>query len=191
MPAATTPSSPTALPAFRPACSLGRLVLGPALLTLAVTLLRLILEGVRAPAWLASREAGGQGALIGIAWLPLLFGPWFAARLRRPGDSSWALLKRLLKTLVVYGWSARAPVVVITFFALGFGWDTHFNKFGPANKPIDLPVAISGTLGAQLIFWSVIWTPIVGGLAGLVFHWFTRGNVARAGGSLDRPLEAA
>src|SRR5262245_38876588 len=118
-------------PSSRPACSGTRLLLGPALITLAVTLIRLGLELAQAPAWLASRAAGGGGALLGVAWLPLFFGPWFAARLRRPGESTWSLAKRLAGTLVLYGWTARIPVVAVTFLAVAMGWDTHFNKFGP------------------------------------------------------------
>src|SRR5262245_5305894 len=72
-------------------CMRGTL-LGAASITLAVTLLRLMLELGKAPAWLAKRDAGGTGALIGIAWLPLVFGPWFAYRLRPGADSIWSLL---------------------------------------------------------------------------------------------------
>jgi hypothetical protein len=146
------------------------MVLGAASLTLAVTLLRLMLELGKAPAWLAKRDAGGAGALIGIAWLPFVFGPYFAHRLRTGAETTWALLKRLLKTLVVYGWSAHVPVVIITLLALGFGWDTHYNKFGPENEAMATWKKIAATLGAQLVFWSVIWTPVAGGLAGLLFH---------------------
>jgi len=172
-----------------PACSIRRLVLGPALITLAVTLLRLLLEGARAPAWLANRNAGGAGALIGISWLPILFGPWFAARLRVQGGSTWSLTKRLLKALVVYGWSARVPVVLITLLALGLGWDTHFNKFGPRLDESATSVKVLVTLGAQLVFWSVIWTPIVGGVSGLLFH-VLRNSSGSSVGAEDRPLRA-
>ena len=61
-----------------------------------------------------------------------------------------------------------------SLLALAFGWDTHFNKFGPDNEAMALWKKIAATLGAQLIFWSLIWTPVVGGLAGLLFHLITR-----------------
>ena len=170
-------SSPMAPMGFR--CIL-RLVSGPALLTLAVTLLRLILEGVQAPDWLASRKAGGGGALIGIAWLPLVFGPFFVARLRAPGVATWPLVKRLLKVLVIYGWASRLPVVIVTFLAVAFGWDTHFNKFGQDAAQPAMGRIVLGTLAAQLVFWSVIWTPIVGGVAGIVYHRLTRGKETKA-----------
>src|SRR5262245_59644271 len=134
-----------------------RAVIGAALLTLAVTLLRFVLEGLKAPDWLASRAPGGRGALIGIAGLPLFFGPWFVTRIRMTTDSTWSILKRLLKVLVVYGWASRVPVVLITFLAIGFGWETHFNNFGPNAATMSLTKKILGTLVAQLLFWSLVW----------------------------------
>ena len=158
---------------------IGRLVLGPALITLAMTLLRFVLEGVAAPDWLASKKAGGNFAVIGIFWLPLVFGPWFVSRLRTPGMATWPLLKRLTKVLVVYGWAARIPVVAITLLALAFGWDTHFNKFGPDGEGLSTGAKVGLTLGSQLVFWAMIWTPITGGLAGFMYHAIKRRNEAR------------
>lgn len=62
-----------------------RLVLGPALITLAITLLRLIGEVNRWSPRFFNREAGGGGALVGIVWLVPLLGIYFALRLRRAG----------------------------------------------------------------------------------------------------------
>lgn len=68
--------------AVRPA----RLVLVPAVITLAVTLLRLIGERLHWSRLLFNSEAGGGGALVGISWLPPLFGLYFAWRLARAGQ---------------------------------------------------------------------------------------------------------
>jgi len=174
-------STSTAVPCTR------RMVLGAALITLSVTLLRLFLELGKAPAWLASREAGGGAALIGIAWLPLFFGPYFTHRLRTGAETTWTLLKRLLKTLALYGWSAHIPVVVITFLAIALGWDTHFNNFGADTGRMALWKKVVGTLGPQLVFWSLIWTPVVGGLAGLLFHAATRKRTGDAAVSASAP----
>ncbi len=58
-----------------------RLVLVPALITLAVTLLRLIGELQHWPSVLFSRAEGGGAAIVGISWLPIIFGPYFAVKL--------------------------------------------------------------------------------------------------------------
>ena len=164
-----------------------RMVLGAALITLSVMLLRLFLELGKAPAWLASREAGGGRAVIGIGWLPLFFGPYFTHRLRTGAESTWTLMKRLLKKLALYGWSARIPVVLVTFLAIGFGWETHFNNFGPGNEGMALWKKVAATLVGQLVFWSLVWTPVVGGLAGLLFHVATRNRAASAAVSASAP----
>jgi len=59
-----------------------QLILWPAIFTLAITILRLVGELKRWPMpWFNSTE-GGAGALVGIVWLPLIFGPYFAFRVR-------------------------------------------------------------------------------------------------------------
>jgi hypothetical protein len=62
-----------------------RLILVPALITLAVTLLRLAGEMSGWSERLFSRQAGGGGALVGIVWLIPLFGIYFGLRLARAG----------------------------------------------------------------------------------------------------------
>jgi len=107
-----------------------------------------------------------------------------------PGPSSCevaALLKRLLKKLALYGWSARIPVVVITFLAIAFGWETHFNNFGPDSAGMALWKKVAATLVGQLIFWSLVYTPVVGGVAGLLFHLATRNRAASAAVSASAP----
>jgi hypothetical protein len=141
------------------------LVLIPAIITLAVTALRLGLELARSPAWLANSGLGGNGAVIGIAWLPFLFGPWFAMRLRPHLPSTKALIKPLAKTLLVYGLLARLPVFLLTIPALLAHWNTHYEKLpfegGTAAK-------LAATFGAQMIFWACIWTVVTGLVSGLL-----------------------
>lgn len=62
------------------------LIAVPALITLAVTILRLVgeLEGWPRP-WFDT-SAGGGAALVGISWLPIIFGPYFAIKLSRAGQ---------------------------------------------------------------------------------------------------------
>ena len=61
------------------------LILWPAAITLTITLLRLVGElQLWAPA-LFNRAAGGGGALVGISWLPIVLGPYFAWKLAQDG----------------------------------------------------------------------------------------------------------
>lgn len=79
-----------------------RLILVPSLIALAINIVRLI--GQR-EGWF-STESGGGAELVGISWLSLVFGPWFAWRLRRAGggprvERAW--LWSLLSLLVLVG----------------------------------------------------------------------------------------
>jgi hypothetical protein len=145
--------------------SIRSLVFVPAAITLVVTVVRLALELAGAPAWLANRNAGGAGALIGIAWLPLVFGPWFALHLRPHVTSTRALIGPLAKTLLVYGLLARVPVLLITLPAVLGDWGTHYDTV-PGEHGAGAKLAIA--LAAQLGFWDCIWTVVLGSLAGLL-----------------------
>jgi hypothetical protein len=68
-----------------PKPSLTSLTLMPALITLAVTVLRLIGELQHWSPRFFSREAGGAGAVVGIVWLVPIFGVYFAWRLAKAG----------------------------------------------------------------------------------------------------------
>ncbi|HXJ96723.1 MAG TPA: hypothetical protein VMT20_28110 [Terriglobia bacterium] len=66
--------------------SIGKLIAVPALITLVITILRLVGELQHWPAPWVSSAAGGAGAIIGISWLPFIFGPYFAWKLAATGD---------------------------------------------------------------------------------------------------------
>jgi len=70
--------------------SISRLIMAPALITLGITILRLVGELQHWSPLLFNTSAGGGAAIIGIAWLPFIFGPYFALRLAgtREGPSS-------------------------------------------------------------------------------------------------------
>ncbi|HEX5482155.1 MAG TPA: hypothetical protein VFZ08_05960 [Terriglobia bacterium] len=63
-----------------------RLIWIPAVITLAITLVRLLGELKHWPAPWFVASAGGGGAIIGIAWLPIIFGPYFALKLKNRGQ---------------------------------------------------------------------------------------------------------
>lgn len=67
------------------------LVTVPALVTLAVTLLRLAGELLGWSPTLFSRQAGGAGAVVGIIWLVPIFGGYFAWKLAQGGSAPRAL----------------------------------------------------------------------------------------------------
>jgi hypothetical protein len=87
-----------------------RIVLWPAVVTLAITLLRLAGELQGWSPTLFSPAAGGGGSPVGIAWLPFLFGPYFAWKLAkqgRPPQSAWK----------VAGLALLGAVLTVAFFA--------------------------------------------------------------------------
>ncbi len=76
--------------------SISSLILWPAVISLAVTLLRLYGELQHwAKPWF-NNAAGGGGAVIGISWLPFIFGPYFAMRLSKAGLRPSGNLKTIL-----------------------------------------------------------------------------------------------
>ncbi len=165
---ATSPSTSTC-PTIR------QMILGPAILTLVITLLRLGAELAKLPSWLAGRDGGGNAALLGISWLPPLLGWWFARQIHGRTERPKTLLA---KTLIAYGFAARIPVVLVTVLAERKGWDTHFNKFGP--NPENGPTTFIGKIGAasfaQLVFWIFVWT--LG--SGMLVGWLTLRSRKRA-----------
>ena len=63
-----------------------KLILVPAVITLAVTLLRLVGELQGWSPLFFNREAGGGSAIVGIAWLVPIFGAYFGWKLVRAGS---------------------------------------------------------------------------------------------------------
>jgi hypothetical protein len=107
---ATDPVLTDQRPALRP------LIMGPAIVTLAVTLLRLFGERQRWSERFFSREPGGAGALVGIAWLVLLFGLYFGWKLAqleyRPPRGKKAAGLCLLGIAVVFAATIAARALV-------------------------------------------------------------------------------
>jgi hypothetical protein len=80
----------------------GRLILVPAIITLAVTLLRLVGELLGWSPRFFSKEAGGGGALVGIAWLVPVFGAWFGWKLAGSGERAGSLGRALGLTILAF-----------------------------------------------------------------------------------------
>jgi hypothetical protein len=104
------------------------LILVPALITLAVTILRLVGELNHWSPTLFNPAAGGGGALVGIVWLIPVFGIYFALELRKRGQRpvsvgraiGFALLAFVLVPAVGFGAVALkvGPLVLGVLFAV-------------------------------------------------------------------------
>ena len=91
--------------------SVGRMIVVPAIITFAVTLIRLVGEVMGWSPRLFNREAGGGGALIGIVWLVPIFAIYFALKLVHAGLGP----RRVGATI---GWSVLGIVVFVLAGAL-------------------------------------------------------------------------
>ena len=98
--------------------SIGSLILVPAIITLAITILRLVGELQNWSPLLFGKSAGGGFALVGISWLPILFGPYFAMKLAGAGEGPSSPGKAIGITVVS----------LVIYFAGGFGFGIGLQK---------------------------------------------------------------
>ncbi len=80
--------------------SIGQLILIPAVITLVITILRVVGELQHWSPLFFNRSAGGGGALVGISWLPIIFGPYFALKLTDAGQGSRGAGRTILYLIV-------------------------------------------------------------------------------------------
>lgn len=98
--------------------SITSLITIPALITLGITILRLVGELEHWPTPWFSAAAGGGGAIIGISWLPIIFGPYFALKLAGAGDRPSSAGKAI-------GLALGGLVVLVLGGVLAFGTVSH------------------------------------------------------------------
>ncbi|HEU0007724.1 MAG TPA: hypothetical protein VFS12_17185 [Terriglobia bacterium] len=196
---------------------IARLILVPSIITLVITLLRVTGELRHWSPTLFNPSAGGGGALVGITWLVLIFGVYFALKLASegkgpasvgrsigmavfglvimagggfvaaapqvniPGKLFIGLLlfaaatalqfktwPALSKALLAYGYAARIPVAIVTFFAIRGNWGTHYDALPPGFPETSFWTRyVQTALVPQLIFW-VAFTVVVGALFGSI-----------------------
>jgi hypothetical protein len=82
-----------------------RLIAIPTVITLAVTILRVVGELKHWPSPWFNTAPGGGGALVGISWLPIIFGPYFALKLAGAGEGAASMGKAIgfaLGSLLVF-----------------------------------------------------------------------------------------
>ena len=99
-----------------------RLILVPAVITLGVTILRLVGELNRWSPTFFSREPGGGMAIVGIAWLPFIFGVYFALKLVKmghgPSSAGRTILFSFLGLVVMIGLAVVVAQISDSFYAL-------------------------------------------------------------------------
>jgi hypothetical protein len=125
--------------------TVSRLVLVPAAITLAVTLLRLFGELRHWSPALFNREAGGGAAWIGIVWLIPVFGVYFAYRLAAEGQAPPTLGKAVGSAAAAFGLNT----------ALGFA------SFALFKSPVAQLAAFTATSWAAIALarpgWPALW----------------------------------
>jgi hypothetical protein len=139
------------------------LVLYPGLVTLAVTLLRLVGELEHGPKLFFNTEVGGPWSIVGITWLGPIFGIYFALKLSARSEirpSAWRLLgfallgvtvmvgstllavhlsfNRTFQGRLIYFWLAYVLAALVTFP----GWPSLFKTLLAYAYAARLPVAI-------------------------------------------------
>lgn len=195
--------------------SISSLVVVPAILTLVVTVVRLVgeLKGW-SPLLFGTPTADGANAIVGISWLIFVFGYWFGFRVQRsgagvarpgktlllsllpiailfggfaaceklglvsmptpeaPGEvkglawflgvsavaalTAMVIWFRIGVILLVYALLARLPVVVVTWFAIERGWETHHVKLPPEMTAPPADERFLWLAMPQVTFWPVI-----------------------------------
>lgn len=217
------------------AASIRKMVFWPAVITLAVTLLRLVGEFLNWAPTLFSRAPGGGGALVGISWLPPVFAILFAIQLVRTGhgpasggraigralvglaatavlvtaliklgiveDGKFSLLSlvamtaaiaigaaiawsgwpELGKTMLVYAYAARIPVLVIMLLAMAGNWGTHYDGLPPGVSEMGLlPKWVMFGVLPQMTTWIAI-AVLIGGVFGAITGAISMRKSARVG----------
>ena len=126
--------------AERTSPSLGRLVLVPGLITLGVTVLRLVGELQHWSNLLFNPSAGGGGAIVGIVWLAPVFGIYFAHKLAGAGERPAGLGKATAFTFL-------GLVLMVGAAAL-----LAFSKFA----------SVAMLIGGSILFLAALLVPMYG-----------------------------
>jgi hypothetical protein len=148
-------------PASGSKLSIWGLILVPSLITLAVTLMRLAGELQHLSPRFFSTAPGGGGAIVGISWLPIIFGPYFAVKLAKSGQGPSGVWKTFGLSLLglaimfaggVVGFTSQVKfpgkeVLGVLLMVLGptlvmLGWPELFKVLVAYGYAARIPVAI-------------------------------------------------
>lgn len=125
---------------------IGNLILIPSVITLAVTLLRLIGELRHWSEVFFRRSVGGGGAIVGIAWLAVIFAVYFSLKLRKAGKGAGSKGKAVgLAVLALLLWVGGT-------FLLFSGGDFKFT----VKMAAGLVIILAG-LYVMRMAWPVYW----------------------------------
>ena len=116
------------------------LILVPSLITLGITILRVVGELQHWSPMFFGRVAGGGGAIVGISWLPIIFGPYFALKLAGSGQPPTRVGKAI-------GFAVLALLVYFAGGLVGFAPQLQF----PGKEAIGYLIMAGG---AVLVFWG-------------------------------------
>ncbi|MEK6302459.1 MAG: hypothetical protein AABO41_17245 [Acidobacteriota bacterium] len=119
--------------------SIPQLIFIPSVISLAITILRLVGELQHWPTSLFNREAGGPGSIIGITWLVPIFGVYFAMKLSSAGQRPASAAKAI-------GFAILGLAVTFAGGFVGFGMKAEF----PGKLVIGLLLLTAGGVIAFL-----------------------------------------
>jgi hypothetical protein len=142
--------------------SIGRLILWPSVITLAITALRLVGELQHWSPKYFNPEPGGGGALVGISWLPFIFGVYFAVRLVGAGEGPDSAIRAILipilgialqmagavASILISKTPSIGAILLINFAALvalisqRWGWSALFKTLLAYSFAARIPVAL-------------------------------------------------
>jgi hypothetical protein len=121
------------------------MILWPAVITLAITILRVVGELQGWSKSLFNPEPGGGGALVGISWLPLLLGGYFAWKLSKAGSGTTS------------PWKAAGLSLLSFALLMGIGVGMEALKLGQIAQ-----IAIFGIGSLAVMFLPLLSWPALG-----------------------------
>src|SRR5258707_5459490 len=170
--------------------SIKKLILVPALITLAVTLLRLTGELMHWSKALFNPAAGGGGALVGIAWLVPVFGVYFGLKLAGAGLApaavgpaigysvlGFALVPALGFGAVKLGLSPQSFGAFALFIVLGIVGAVIAYRAWPALGRVLLAYGLAGRVPVAIVM-----------LVAILGRWGTHYHVAPQNLSAMNPI---
>jgi len=127
--------------------SIKDLILVPSVITLGVTLLRLVGELQGWSPALFGKQAGGGGSLVGISWLIPVLGIYFAVRLVRAGEGPASAGKVVGVSLLL----------ILAVVGLGFG----LNKLGQTAFFVGWMLASVAAVVLSASLWPALWRTLL------------------------------